>query len=70
VLTERDLVASEEVFFAATGITDGVLLDGVRYTRGGAVTASLVLRGRTGTVRRVVAEHRQDRLAPRSPIAN
>ena len=69
VLTERDLVASDNVFFAATGITDGVLLDGVRYTAGGAVTTSLVLRGRTGTVRRVRAEHRWDRLAPLSPVA-
>ncbi|CAA9466062.1 MAG: Fructose-1,6-bisphosphatase, GlpX type, partial [uncultured Segetibacter sp.] len=69
VLTERDLVASDDVFFAATGITDGVLLDGVRYTAGGAVTTSLVLRGRTGTVRRMRAEHRWDRLTPLSPIA-
>lgn len=69
VLTERDLVASQDVFFAATGITDGVLLDGVRYTADGAVTTSLVLRGRTGTVRRMRAEHRWDRLSALSPIA-
>jgi len=69
VLTEHDLVASEDVFFAATGITDGVLLDGVRYTAGGAITSSLVMRGRAGTVRTIRAEHRWDRLAPISQIA-
>jgi fructose-1,6-bisphosphatase II len=69
VLTERDLVASDDVFFAATGITDGALLEGVRYTKGGAVTSSLVMRGKTGTVRTVRAEHRWDRLTPLSPIA-
>ena len=69
VLTERDLVAGDDVFFAATGITDGVLLDGVRYTAGGAVTSSLVMRGKTGTVRHVRAEHRWDRLSALSPIA-
>lgn len=62
VLTERVLVASDDVFFAATGITDGVLLPGVRYTRTGASTASLVIRGRSGTVRTVLAEHRLERL--------
>jgi fructose-1,6-bisphosphatase II len=62
VLTEADLVASDDVFFAATGITDGVLLPGVRYTRSGATTASLVIRGRSGTLRMVTAEHRRERL--------
>jgi fructose-1,6-bisphosphatase II len=62
VLTECTLVASDDVFFAATGITDGVLLPGVRYTRTGATTASLVIRGRSGTVRTVHAEHRLERL--------
>lgn len=62
VLTERDLVTSDDVFFAATGVTDGVLLPGVRYTRGGATTSSLVMRGRTGTIRTIHAEHRFDRL--------
>jgi fructose-1,6-bisphosphatase II len=62
VLTERNLVASDDVFFAATGITDGVLLAGVRYTRTGATTASLSIRGRSGTVRTVLAEHRLERL--------
>ena len=70
VLTERDLVTSENVFFAATGITDGVLLDGVRYTAGGAVTSSLVMRGETGTVRHVRAEHRWDRPSALGPTAS
>jgi fructose-1,6-bisphosphatase II len=61
VLTERDLGASDDVFVAATGITDGVLLPGVRYTGGGATTHSLVMRGRTGTLRTIAAEHRWDR---------
>jgi fructose-1,6-bisphosphatase II len=60
VLTERDLVASDDVFFAATGITDGVLLPGVRFTGWGATTHSLVMRGRTGTLRTIAAEHRGD----------
>ena len=62
ILTARDLVASDDVFFAATGITDGVLLPGVRYTPAGATTASLVMRGRSGTLRTVLAEHRLDKL--------
>ena len=62
VLTADELVASDDVFFAATGITDGVLLRGVRYTASGATTESLVIRGRSGTVRTVGAEHRTDKL--------
>jgi fructose-1,6-bisphosphatase II len=57
VLTMDDLVASDDVFFAATGITDGELLRGVKYFGGGAETDSLVIRGKTGTVRRVQATH-------------
>lgn len=57
VLTMDDLVASEDVFFAATGITDGELLDGVKYFPKGARTHSLVVRGVTGTVREVIATH-------------
>src|SRR5699024_4408404 len=53
VLTTDDLVSSEDVFFAATGITDGELVGGVRYEAGGATTDSLVMRGRSGTVRQV-----------------
>lgn len=62
VLTMDDLVASEDVFFAATGITDGELLDGVKYAARGARTHSLVVRGVTGTVRQVVATHKLEKL--------
>ena len=61
-LTVDDLVASDDVCFAATGITDGELLRGVKYGRGGATTDSLVVRGLSGTVRRVQATHRLDKL--------
>jgi fructose-1,6-bisphosphatase II len=57
VLTEDDLVAGEDVFVAATGVTDGALLRGVRSTRTGAVTDSIVMRSRSGTVRRIEAQH-------------
>src|SRR5438874_196552 len=62
VLTTDDLVAGDDVFIAATGVTDGALLDGVRYTPGGAETASIVMRSRAGTVRRVEATHAFDKL--------
>ncbi len=62
VLTMNDLVSSEDVFFTATGITDGELLKGVRYFGNGASTDSLVVRGLTGTVRQITATHRIDKL--------
>jgi fructose-1,6-bisphosphatase II len=62
VLTTDDLVGGDNVFVAATGVTDGALLRGVRYTRGGAMTDSLVMRSRSGTVRRVEAQHALDKL--------
>jgi fructose-1,6-bisphosphatase II len=62
VLTEDDLVNGDDVFVAATGVTGGELLNGVRYTTEGAVTDSIVMRSRTGTMRRVSAEHRFDKL--------
>ena len=62
ILTMDDLVSSEDVFFAATGITDGELLDGVRYFGHGARTDSLVVRGETGTVRQIIATHSLDKL--------
>ena len=62
ILTMDDLVSSEDVFFAATGITDGELLQGVRYFGNGATTDSLVVRGLTGTVRQITATHRLDKL--------
>jgi fructose-1,6-bisphosphatase II len=61
-LTLDDLVAGEDVFFAATGVTTGALLKGVRYSREGAVTDSIVMRSRSGTVRRVEASHALEKL--------
>jgi fructose-1,6-bisphosphatase II len=58
VLTTDDLVAGRDVFFAATGITDGSLLRGVKYWPDGATTYSMVMRSRSGTLRIVEAEHR------------
>ncbi len=58
VLDRDDLVAGEDVFFSATGITDGDVLQGVRYpSAGGATTESLVTRSRSGTIRRISAVH-------------
>ena len=58
ILDVERLVSGDDVFFAATGVTDGDLLQGVRYTRGGkATTESLVMRSRSGTVRTVSARH-------------
>ena len=62
VLTDDDLVASDNCFFAATGITDGELLKGVHYDDRGATTQSLVMRSKSGTVRLVDAIHRIDKL--------
>jgi fructose-1,6-bisphosphatase II len=62
VLTVDDLVGGDDVFFAATGVTTGALLRGVRYERQGAVTDSIVMRSRSGTVRRVEARHAFEKL--------
>jgi fructose-1,6-bisphosphatase II len=63
VLDVNDLVRGDDVFFAATGVTDGDLLDGVRYLGNGqASTESLVMRSRSGTVRKVGARHDQAKL--------
>ena len=62
-LATDDLVGGDNLFVAATGVTDGALLDGVRYTRDGAETDSIVIRSRSGTVRRVQAWHELDKLA-------
>jgi fructose-1,6-bisphosphatase II len=62
VLTTDDLVGGDELFVAATGVTGGALLRGVRYTRDGAVTDSLVIRSRSGTVRRIEAHHAFEKL--------
>ncbi len=69
VLSTDDLVRSDNCFFAATGITDGELLRGVRYDRRGATTQSLVMRSKSGTVRLVDAHHRLDKLREYSSIA-
>lgn len=68
LLTMDDLVSSEDVFFAATGITDGEFLKGVKYTGHDARTDSLVVRGSTGTVRQILATHRLDKLERFSAI--
>ena len=57
VLSTKDLCSGEDVFFAATGITDGALVQGVKYTRDGARTHSIVMRSRSGTVRRIEGQH-------------
>jgi fructose-1,6-bisphosphatase II len=63
VLTAEDLVRGEDVFFSATGVTDGDVLQGVRYQGDrGASTESLVMRSRSGTVRRVLARHDRAKL--------
>lgn len=68
VITMDDLVSSDDVFFAATGITDGELLEGVRYTGHGGETQSLVIRGMTGSIRWITANHNFDKLNPISEI--
>jgi fructose-1,6-bisphosphatase II len=68
VLTMDDLVSSEDVFFAATGITDGELLEGVKYYRDGIRTSSLVVRGFSGTVRQISSMHRLEKLRQISSI--
>jgi fructose-1,6-bisphosphatase II len=68
ILTTNDLVAGEDVFFAATGITSGSLLRGVKYWPDGATTWSLVMRSRSGTTRWIEAEHRFEKLERYSAI--
>jgi fructose-1,6-bisphosphatase II len=68
VLGLDDLICSDDIFFAATGITDGVFLKGVEFTGAGARTTSLVMRGLTGTVRNVISTHRFDKLMRISAI--
>ncbi len=62
VLSTDDLVASDDCFFVATGITDGELLRGVRYKAGGCSTHSLVMRSRSGTIREISSEHQLSKL--------
>ncbi|MET7328657.1 class II fructose-bisphosphatase [Nonomuraea sp. NPDC005650] len=68
VLTTNDLVKSDDVFFAATGITHGELMQGVRFRAGSAVTESLVMRGRSGTIRKIESEHQLWKLRAYSAI--
>ena len=68
VLSTDDLVTSDDAFFAATGITDGELLAGVRYRAGGALTHSLVMRARSGTVRNIHSEHQLWKVAKYSVV--
>jgi fructose-1,6-bisphosphatase II len=68
ILTEADLCKSEDVFLAATGITDGGLLHGVDFQRDGVTTESLVMRARSGTIRYVRAIHQLDKLMKFSQI--
>jgi fructose-1,6-bisphosphatase II len=69
VLRTDDLVGGRDVFFAATGVTTGALLRGVRYIRDGAITDSIVMRSRSGTVRRVEASHSFEKLEQISNLA-
>jgi fructose-1,6-bisphosphatase II len=68
VLTTDDLVSGDNVFFVATGITDGELLRGVRYRSETATTDSIVMRSKSGTVRRIDSEHRLSKLRAYSAI--
>jgi fructose-1,6-bisphosphatase II len=62
VLTTEDLVGGDDVFFAATGITDGDLLQGVRYRGDGATTETLVMRSKSGTIRTIQSNHKWHKL--------
>jgi fructose-1,6-bisphosphatase II len=62
VLHTRDLVRGESVFFAATGVTSGDLLRGVRYRGNGAWTQSIVMRSKSGTIRVIESFHRLEKL--------
>lgn len=64
ILRTDDLIKGDNVFFAATGVTDGSLLRGVRYNIEGATTESIVMRSKSGTIRRITAEHRWEALGP------
>ena len=68
ILHTDDLVTSDNVFFCATGITDGELMKGVRYRSQGAMTHSIVMRSRSGTIREVISDHHLDKLSAYSAI--
>lgn len=62
ILTTDDLVGSDDVFFVCTGVTGGGLVAGVTFNRKGAVTESVVMRSKSGTIREVEARHRLEKL--------
>ncbi len=68
VLTTEDLVSGDNVFFCATGVTDGDLLKGVHFYSGGCTTQSIVMRSKSGTVRMIEAYHRLSKLSEYSAI--
>jgi fructose-1,6-bisphosphatase II len=68
VLTTEDLVSGDDVFFSATGVTDGELLRGVRYFGDGARTQSLVMRSKSGTIRTIDSRHRWQKLMRYSSV--
>jgi fructose-1,6-bisphosphatase II len=68
ILSTDDLVKGDNCFFAATGVTDGELLQGVRFTPCLVHTQSLVMRSRSGTVRLIDAQHRLDKISEFSAI--
>jgi len=68
VLLTDDLVNGDDVFFVATGITDGELMKGVRYRPGGASTHSLVMRSRSGTIRSITSDHQLKKLKSYSAV--
>ena len=68
VLTTSDLVTGDDCFFVATGITDGDLMRGVHYRAGGCTTDSLVMRSRSGTIRKIVSDHQLSKLKAYSAI--
>jgi fructose-1,6-bisphosphatase II len=68
ILMTEDLVSGDNVFFCATGVTDGDLLNGVHYYSGGCTTHSIVMRSKSGTVRMIEAYHRLSKLNEYSAI--
>ena len=68
VLSTDDLVSGDNVFFVATGVTDGELVDGVRYRAGGATTHSLVMRSKSGTIRSIYSDHQLTKLRAYSAV--
>jgi fructose-1,6-bisphosphatase II len=68
ILATEDLVSGDNVFFCATGVTDGDLLQGVHYSPGGCTTQSIVMRSKSGTVRMIEAYHRLSKLNEYSAI--